>query len=235
MPERFHFTNNDRIAPLWIIPKTGWGVVERIDFDVAEAQTIGKAFHPKGMHGYDHEHPLMRAIFVARGPAFPHEANSRVPVFQNIEVYNIICDSLGIKPHPNNGTLRLPLQTIGLHSDEDAPLLDTPHDPELGGAEGDSETRPRHIEPPDQDTAADLERPPTDDTVGGATSEEPADVDGDDAGGDGKAGPDADEHGTKKSWWDFVHDQLEEVKEWANGIIEALKGSKHGEPDVKDR
>ena len=29
-----------------------------------------------------------------------------------------MCDSLGIEPKPNNGTLRLPLKPIGLHSDE---------------------------------------------------------------------------------------------------------------------
>ncbi len=33
-------------------------------------------------------------------------------------MYNIICDSLGIEPRPNNGTLRLPLKPIGFHSDE---------------------------------------------------------------------------------------------------------------------
>ena len=43
-------------------------------------------------------------------------------------MYNIICDSLGIEPHPNNGTLRLPLQPVGLHSDDDEPL-ETPPDP----------------------------------------------------------------------------------------------------------
>ena len=36
---------------------------------------------------------------------------------ENTEVYNIVCDSLGIEPKPNNGTLRLPLKPIGLHSD----------------------------------------------------------------------------------------------------------------------
>lgn len=35
-----------------------------------------------------------------------------------MNVYNIICDSLGIEPQPNNGTLRLPLQPVGLHSDD---------------------------------------------------------------------------------------------------------------------
>lgn len=48
---------------------------------------------------------------------------------ENIEVYNIICDSLGVKPLPSNGTLHLPLKPIGLHSDESAPVLDIPADP----------------------------------------------------------------------------------------------------------
>ncbi|KAF3481879.1 type I phosphodiesterase/nucleotide pyrophosphatase family protein [Arthroderma uncinatum] len=124
MPERYHFSHNDRIAPVWVIPKTGWAIVEKPDFDVKKAQKDGTVYHPKGLHGYDHEHPLMRAIFVARGPSFPHKANSRVEPFQNIEVYNIVCDSLRIKPHPNNGTLRLPLKPVGLHSDGKTPPIE---------------------------------------------------------------------------------------------------------------
>lgn len=82
MPERFHFSENKRIAPLWVIPKTGWAIVRKTDFDIAKAKANGKSYHPKGLHGYDHEHPLMRAIFVARGPAFPHEPNSRLENFR---------------------------------------------------------------------------------------------------------------------------------------------------------
>jgi hypothetical protein len=48
---------------------------------------------------------------------------------ENIEVYNLLCDSLGLTPAPNNGTLRLPLKTIGLHDDPDKSGLDTPADP----------------------------------------------------------------------------------------------------------
>ncbi|ORY60504.1 type I phosphodiesterase/nucleotide pyrophosphatase [Pseudomassariella vexata] len=118
MPERYHFSKNDRIAPLWIIPKTGWAVVTREEFDIEEANAKGLVYHPRGLHGYDHEHPLMRAIFIARGPAFPHQPNSRVEPFQNIEVYNMLCDSVGMEPKPNNGTLRLPLKPIGLHDSE---------------------------------------------------------------------------------------------------------------------
>ncbi|KAH8662247.1 alkaline-phosphatase-like protein [Xylariales sp. PMI_506] len=118
MPERYHFSKNDRIAPLWIIPKTGWAIVRKEEFDIEEGKKKGLVYHPRGLHGYDHEHPLMRAIFIARGPAFPHQPNSKLAPFQNIEVYNILCDSVGIKPIPNNGTLRLPLSTIGLHDSE---------------------------------------------------------------------------------------------------------------------
>ena len=128
MPERYHFSKSDRIAPLWVIPKTGWAIVHKEDFDIKEAKTKGQIYHPKGLHGYDHEHPLMRAIFVAQGPAFPHKPNSKMAPFQNLEVYNIICGSLGIKPQPNNGTMRLPLKPDGLHSDEPIKGEDIPID-----------------------------------------------------------------------------------------------------------
>ncbi|TLS22244.1 uncharacterized protein PpBr36_09774 [Pyricularia pennisetigena] len=123
MPKRYHFSNNDRIAPLWVVPKTGWNVVQREEFDLQEAKAKDLAYHPRGLHGYDNEHPLMRAIFIARGPAFPHAPNSKLEPFQNIEVYNILCDSVGLEPVPNNGTLRLPFKPIGLHSPE-SPIPD---------------------------------------------------------------------------------------------------------------
>ncbi|OTA99462.1 hypothetical protein M426DRAFT_325119 [Hypoxylon sp. CI-4A] len=127
MPERYHFSNNKRIAPLWIVPKTGWAIVKKEEFDIKEGKAKGLVYHPKGLHGYDHEHPLMRAIFVARGPAFPHQPHSKVETFQNINVYNILCDSIGMKSMPNNGTLHLPLNVVGLH-DPDT-VLEEPADP----------------------------------------------------------------------------------------------------------
>ncbi|KAF6818332.1 ectonucleotide pyrophosphatase phosphodiesterase family member 1 [Colletotrichum sojae] len=127
MPERYHFSKNKRIAPLWIVPKTGWAIVKREEMDVAQALKDGAVYNPRGLHGYDHEHPLMRAIFIARGPAFPHPPNSQIDNFQNINVYNILCDSVGLVPKPNNGTLRLPLSPLGTHQSEDT--LEEPQDP----------------------------------------------------------------------------------------------------------
>lgn len=82
MPARYHFSRNERIAPLWIVPKTGWAIVRKEEMDVEEGLKKGEVYHPRGLHGYDHEHPLMRAIFVARGPAFPHTPGSRMEPFR---------------------------------------------------------------------------------------------------------------------------------------------------------
>jgi predicted AlkP superfamily pyrophosphatase or phosphodiesterase len=216
MPERYHFTNSKRIAPLWIVPRTGWAIVEKADFDVVEAQAAGTIYHPLGLHGYDHEHPLMRAIFVARGPAFPHAPNSRVPVFQNIEVYNIVCDSLGIQPHPNNGTLRLPLIPEGLHDDEDAPNLETPHDPPQESRPVD-EIKPGHMERPNQGPSVKPGLNVDDSEANDATESQP------DEEAEKRKGDEA------SSWWDTVHDQLEKAKEWAKNIIDKFKS--HGKDD----
>ncbi|KAM0714843.1 hypothetical protein Q7P37_009307 [Cladosporium fusiforme] len=132
MPERYHFSNNPRIAPLWLVPTTGWAITTKKDFDIPAAAAAKKTYSPAGLHGYDHENPLMRAIFVARGPAFPHTPGSELEVFQNIDVYGIVCDSLGLPPSSNNGTLRLPLSPVGLHSD--AGPGEIPEDPMPSGA-----------------------------------------------------------------------------------------------------
>ena len=153
MPNRFHFQHNERIAPLWIVPKVGWAIVPKKDFDVAKAKEQGTPYDPKGLHGYDNEDPLMRAIFVARGPAFPHEPNSRIDPFQNTEVYNILCDTLGLEPKPNNGTIRLPFKTTGVHGD---------------GGQGDDEG-----EPPEDLPGGDEPAPETDE--GDESKEDAAD------------------------------------------------------------
>ncbi|KAL9111304.1 MAG: hypothetical protein Q9227_004181 [Pyrenula ochraceoflavens] len=203
MPERYHFTANPRIAPLWVIPKAGWAVVEREEFDISMAKQKGEVYHPKGLHGYDHEHPLMRAIFVARGPAFPHKEGSKMKVFQNTEVYNIVCDSIGVKAHSNNGTLRLPLKPEGIHGGV------------LGGGKV-SDFPPEGTEP---ETA-----PFTDgkEATGGGS---PFDRPSSDETPESDAGQSEDENDQSKSkgWWDALHDKLDAAKAWVTGILEGLK------------
>ncbi|KAL8690961.1 MAG: hypothetical protein Q9218_003719 [Villophora microphyllina] len=201
MPERYHFSNNDRIAPLWVIPKTGWAIVHKDDFDVAEAKAMGKVYSPKGLHGYDHEHPLMRSIFIARGPAFPHEPNSRLEVFQNIEVYNIVCDSIGIEPRPNNGTLRLPLKPIGVHSNQPSSTDDSP-----------------------EDLAADVDEvisSPILNATPGTTTSGAAPID------DEETEDASTSTSTKEAddYWVFIKGKLEAAKVWADEMIAKLGGA----------
>ncbi|KAK3713491.1 hypothetical protein LTR37_008449 [Vermiconidia calcicola] len=209
MPERYHFSANPRIAPLWIVPRVGWAIVTKDEFDIAKAKQNNEAYHPRGLHGYDHQHPLMRAIFVARGPAFPHPKGSQVDEFQNIEVYNIICDTLGIEPKPNNGTLRLPFETKGTHDfDELAEILEDAQDDDDGDI----------LLPPEVPNPADPEMPslpPVDQPESGSPVE-PADPakptrpvvhDGQTEEEEAKARLDR--------LWDWVKGRLGAVKWWA--------------------
>ncbi|KAI9741626.1 MAG: ectonucleotide pyrophosphatase phosphodiesterase [Cirrosporium novae-zelandiae] len=229
MPKRYHFKNNDRIAPLWIIPKTGWAIVKKEDFDVNRALAAAEEYHPRGLHGYDHEHPLMRAIFIARGPSFPHRKGSRVEIFrkfpylhspiacmyksskrlvlrasptENTNVYPILCDTLDIEPLPNNGTLRLPLKPVGLHSDPDASPLDTPSDPP-----------PSNEIPTDQDQDSD-----------------------DDEGEDKDEDKDDDENeDSKKNIWDIIGEKVASAKGWAEALWGTVKDKTgYGEEGEED-
>ncbi|OAX81145.1 hypothetical protein ACJ72_04512 [Emergomyces africanus] len=208
MPDRYHFSNNDRIAPLWVVPKTGWAIVERADFDVKEAKQTNTVYNPRGLHGYDHEHPLMRSIFVARGPKFPHNPNSRVKNFQNIEVYNIVCDSLEIEPHPNNGTLRLPLNPLGLHSDPDSPGVENPDDPPVSASASNAVvTSKTLIHYPNQPSVT-MHSPGTPEPT--STSEN----DGQDRDASSKG---------SSSLWDKFLNRIEWLKNWAQGLLEPDK------------
>jgi hypothetical protein len=104
----------------------------------------------------------MRAIFVARGPAFPHQPHSRMEAFDNLNVYNIICDSLHLDPVPNNGTIRLPLKATGLHSDPDAPKLEAPVDyPNEGIGPPHSVELPTSPTPPTEPSQPSTPTPPS--------------------------------------------------------------------------
>jgi predicted AlkP superfamily pyrophosphatase or phosphodiesterase len=200
MPERYHFSNNDRIAPIWAIPKTGWAIVERPEWDVKEAKAAGVTYHPRGVHGYDHEHPLMRAIFVARGPKFPHSPNSRVEVFRKCIISPLI-----FAPSLAN----LPLKPVGLHSDPDAPPLDTPNDPPLSIGPMTSTSSTPTSGPPTSS--------PTHNTIPLPSSTAAA------ASGGNNTSSANEETSSSSSFWDKVLDTLKSLKEWANGLVGATK------------
>uniref|UniRef100_A0A8C4DYT4 Ectonucleotide pyrophosphatase/phosphodiesterase 1 n=1 Tax=Dicentrarchus labrax TaxID=13489 RepID=A0A8C4DYT4_DICLA len=85
LPKRMHFANNKRIERGHLYMKEGW-----------------QAYRTGGFHGSDNLFTNMQAIFIGYGPGFKHK--TVVPPFENIEIYNLMCDLLGIRPAPNNGT-----------------------------------------------------------------------------------------------------------------------------------
>ncbi|KAK2590881.1 hypothetical protein QQS21_011435 [Conoideocrella luteorostrata] len=221
MPQKYHFSNNHRIAPLWIVPKTGWAIVTKDEFVVKDAKEKGLVYHPRGLHGYDHEHPLMRAIFIARGPAFPHPANSKIEPFQNINVYNILCDSLGMEPKPNNGTLRLPFKPVGSHDLEDQ--HEQPADPPPSNTVEPTQfvhpTRPSKPESTVVTSQHDdqPERPVKASSSTGAAASQPTKDGGEEKGEGSQKGGDKSVGDAVKGWWDWFTDKVEGVWDTITG------------------
>ncbi|KAF9699410.1 hypothetical protein EKO04_002369 [Ascochyta lentis] len=231
MPARYHFSNNDRIAPLWIIPKAGWAIVTKSEFDVEEGKKKGEVYHPRGLHGYDHEHPLMRAIFVARGPAFPHTPGSRMEPFQNIELYNIICDSIGLTPAPNNGTLRLPLKPTGLHNDDEDSPNETPTDP-VGAHTLTTSLPSAATMSAVLDSLSSLAASASglEDTTslaeGSASTSASSSVI---TSVTTSAPPAASSKAGHKHWWDWFTDKADEIEEWVDDFVHKHDPLKEGE------
>jgi predicted AlkP superfamily pyrophosphatase or phosphodiesterase len=101
VPARFHYSNSPRIPPLLVLPDEGWIITNRKRF--ADWQQQGKMDHLRGGHGYDNQLPSMRAIFIAHGEAV--KQGQVVEAFENVQVYNLMCAILNLKPAPNDGNM----------------------------------------------------------------------------------------------------------------------------------
>jgi predicted AlkP superfamily pyrophosphatase or phosphodiesterase len=97
IPPPFHYTESNRIQPIVAVADEGWIVTTR-----AYAARPGYR-PPRGMHGYPPDLPSMRALFLARGPAFPRGAV--VDAIPNTDVYALVAHILGLEPAPNDGRL----------------------------------------------------------------------------------------------------------------------------------
>ncbi len=92
IPAALHYRAHSRIQPILAIADEGW---------IATARSGVPS--PRGMHGYPPDLPSMRALFLARGPAFARGAV--VPPFQNIHVYDLVAHILGLTPAANDGSI----------------------------------------------------------------------------------------------------------------------------------
>ncbi|XP_051951428.1 ectonucleotide pyrophosphatase/phosphodiesterase family member 1-like [Xyrauchen texanus] len=93
LPKRLHFANNIRIERAHLYMKPQWQ---------AALQPSEVKYCSGGFHGSDNVFKNMQTIFIGFGPGFHYKTT--VAPFENIEVYNLLCDLLGIPPAPNNGT-----------------------------------------------------------------------------------------------------------------------------------
>jgi predicted AlkP superfamily pyrophosphatase or phosphodiesterase len=97
IPERFHYRDNRRIAPIIALADPGWSLSLRRADVVEHAERFRG-----GAHGYDDTVAVMRAIFLGEGPAF--RTGTVAPAFRNIHVYDLITGILGLTPAPNDGS-----------------------------------------------------------------------------------------------------------------------------------
>uniref|UniRef100_A0A9J7Y386 SMB domain-containing protein n=1 Tax=Cyprinus carpio carpio TaxID=630221 RepID=A0A9J7Y386_CYPCA len=98
LPKRLHYTNNRRIEDVHLLMDRKWHVAMCVSLCVRSPATCGFF----GDHGFDNKISSMQTIFLGFGPNFNFK--TEVPVFENIELYNVMCDLLGLTPAPNNGT-----------------------------------------------------------------------------------------------------------------------------------
>uniref|UniRef100_A0A8C7YXU2 Ectonucleotide pyrophosphatase/phosphodiesterase 2 n=1 Tax=Oryzias sinensis TaxID=183150 RepID=A0A8C7YXU2_9TELE len=96
LPKRLHYANNRRIEDVHLLMEKKWQIARK----TPEKPRTRCGFF--GDHGFDNKITSMRTIFIGHGPSFKFQ--KMVPEFENIELYNIMCDLLGLKPAPNNGT-----------------------------------------------------------------------------------------------------------------------------------
>jgi predicted AlkP superfamily pyrophosphatase or phosphodiesterase len=94
MPQRWHYTGNNRITPVLLVANDEWTISTRKYLES----------HPVkgGTHGFDNDLRDMRALFVAAGPSF--ERGTMKP-FANIHIYSLLAYLLNVRPAANDGSI----------------------------------------------------------------------------------------------------------------------------------
>jgi predicted AlkP superfamily pyrophosphatase or phosphodiesterase len=102
IPARLHYQDSPRIAPIVCSSEEGWMTTshKRYDDFIKDVEDINQL---RGAHGYDNRYQSMQATFIAHGAAF--KKGFVAEPFENVQVYNLICKILGLKPAKNDGNL----------------------------------------------------------------------------------------------------------------------------------
>ncbi|HEY0427008.1 MAG TPA: ectonucleotide pyrophosphatase/phosphodiesterase [Pyrinomonadaceae bacterium] len=103
IPARFHYQDSPRIAPVICLAEEPWILTSQKRYENLKKDEDFSIIH--GEHGYDNANESMRATFIAHGKAF--KKNLLVEPFSNVNVYNLMCDILGLAPAPNDGDFQI--------------------------------------------------------------------------------------------------------------------------------
>lgn len=95
VPARWDYGHHPRVPAIICQMQEGWDARARADIAKRSSPTT------RGSHGYDPASPSMRALFIARGPAF--RSGVHLPPFDNVDVYPLLTRLIGIQAAPNDG------------------------------------------------------------------------------------------------------------------------------------
>jgi predicted AlkP superfamily pyrophosphatase or phosphodiesterase len=98
MPAHFTYGTHARTPPIIGVAEMGWTITTRQSFERRKA--AGTKFQP-GAHGFDPRYRELHGLFIAAGPKL--REGVVVPEFENIHLYNLMCDLLGLWPAKNDG------------------------------------------------------------------------------------------------------------------------------------
>jgi predicted AlkP superfamily pyrophosphatase or phosphodiesterase len=91
LPAKWNFGTHPRIPEIVVVADSSWSIGTR----------AGGSSIRGGAHGYDNYNSDLFSIFYAVGPAF--KKNYKFRELNNVDVYNLICKILDLKPAPNDG------------------------------------------------------------------------------------------------------------------------------------
>uniref|UniRef100_A0A1I7Z445 Ectonucleotide pyrophosphatase/phosphodiesterase family member 6 n=1 Tax=Steinernema glaseri TaxID=37863 RepID=A0A1I7Z445_9BILA len=101
LPERLHWKMGPHVAPIVLITRPGTVLLTRQIPSTDVSEKHGREY--KAIGGWDSDHPEMKAIFAARGPAF--KVDHSIGPIETVDIYQLMCNILGIEPaHSHNGT-----------------------------------------------------------------------------------------------------------------------------------
>lgn len=94
LPARYDYGSNPRVPGIICVADMGWRY---------ETEDMKVWRNSGGDHGFDPDDPLMNAIFIASGPSITDGVE--LETFDNVDVYPLLAELIGIEPAPNDGNL----------------------------------------------------------------------------------------------------------------------------------